>query len=46
MPASATTVYDGFESIHTFVTGSANYSSRMIELYNTDATSSEFWSVF
>jgi pimeloyl-ACP methyl ester carboxylesterase len=39
---SAITVFDGLESVHTFVTGSANYSNRVIELYNTDADSAEF----
>jgi pimeloyl-ACP methyl ester carboxylesterase len=42
MPASATTVFDGFHSIHTNVPKSATYSSRVIELFNSPADGGEF----
>jgi pimeloyl-ACP methyl ester carboxylesterase len=43
MPGAATTVLGGLESIHTpFVTQSASYSNRLVQLLNTSVSDSAF----
>jgi pimeloyl-ACP methyl ester carboxylesterase len=42
LPANAYTVFGGFGSIHTAVTGNTGYSNRVITLYNSAANSALF----
>lgn len=42
MPASAVSLIDGPESLHTSNTGSTLYSARLVELLNTDASGISF----
>ncbi len=42
MPTSAFTVFEGIDSIHNLVTGSGNYSDRIIDLLNTSADEFSF----